>query len=220
MDRDTLSPKSNMKFVILASMVGAARGFMAPVPTVVRSTSLAAEPFTSATEKYKSDFPEFSSYGWGVSTKAERWNGRHAMFGWVFIIATGYAQSHGLIPEADKLLDIKQWGTLAQITPRVSTISTERAVVLIANVHALMVSLCAAFCPLDYQDKLLLEPGEEDEEPAGLIPVFETGLTASAEMYNGRLAMLGIVVVSAYSLIYQVPFLDVVNGMLGGLLLK
>jgi len=141
------------------------------------------------------------------------------MFGWVFIIATGYAQSHGLIPDADKLLDIKDWGTLAEITPRVSTITNERAVILVANIHALMVSLCAAFCPLDYQDKLLLEPGEADEEPAGILPAFETGVTASAEMYNGRMAMLGIVVTSAYSLIYQVPFLEVVDKMLGGLLL-
>ena len=52
------------------------------------------------------------------------------------------------------------------------------------------VSLCAAFCPLPFQDTLLLEPGEPDEEPTGLVPAFETGLTPSAEMWNGRLAML------------------------------
>lgn len=200
-------------------VISSAHAFMLPAVASPRVSALSAEPFSSATEKYKTEFPEFSSYGWGVSTKAERWNGRHAMFGWVFIIATGYAQSHGLIPDGDKLLDIKQWGTLAEITPRVSTITNERAVILVANIHALMVSLCAAFCPLDYQDKLLLEPGEVDEEPAGMFPVFEAGLTPSAEMYNGRMAMLGIVVTSAYSLIYQVPFLKVVDQMLGGMLL-
>ena len=45
------------------------------------------------------------------------------------------------------------------------------------------------------------------------------GLTPAAEMWNGRLAMLGLVVVSAYSLIYQVPFLTAVDTMLGGTLL-
>ncbi len=35
---------------------------------------------------FQEQFPEFNSYGWGVSVKAERWNGRHAMFGWAFII--------------------------------------------------------------------------------------------------------------------------------------
>ncbi|KAJ8602116.1 hypothetical protein CTAYLR_001613 [Chrysophaeum taylorii] len=209
-----------MMIIVGLSLLGFADALMAPWSvTAPPKTKVGMEPFTSATEQYKTDFPEFSAYGWGVSTKAERWNGRHAMFGWVVIIATGYAQKHGLIPDADVPLDIKQWGTLAEITPRVSTITNERAVILVANIHALMVSLCAAFCPLPFQDKLLLEPGEADEEPAGIIPPFETGITLSAEMYNGRLAMLGIVAVSFYSLIYQVPFLEVVDKLIGGNLL-
>merc|ERR1719478_544176 len=65
---------------------------------------------------FQEQFPEFNSYGWGVSIKAERWNGRHAMFGWAFIIATGYCKAHGLIPDPEKLLDFKQWGTLAIIS--------------------------------------------------------------------------------------------------------
>ena len=36
------------------------------------------------------------------------------MFGWFFIICTGYAQAHGLIPDPDKLLNFKEWGTLAR----------------------------------------------------------------------------------------------------------
>ena len=175
-----------------------------------------------ATETFAKDFPVFNSYGWGVSTKAERWNGRHAMFGWFFIIMTGYCQAHGLIPNPEQTLDFKEWGTLAIISGGKGggiTITNERACILIANVHFLMVSLCAAWCPLPFQDTLLLEPGEPDEEPAGLIPAFDTGLTPAAELWNGRLAMLGLVVVSAYSLIYQVPFLTAVDTMLGGTLL-
>mmetsp|Transcript_17573 Transcript_17573/g.56999 ORF Transcript_17573/g.56999 Transcript_17573/m.56999 type:complete len:182 (-) Transcript_17573:420-965(-) len=161
----------------------------------------------------------FAPKGLGLSTKAERWNGRHAMFGWVCIIATGYCQKHGLFPEPDKLLEVGQWGTLAELTPRVSTISNERAVVLVGHVHALVVSLCAAFCPLPFQDRLLLAKDEPDEPPIGFLPPLNTGLTADAEMMNGRLAMLGISCVALYSIIYQVPFLTVVDQLIGGNLL-
>uniref|UniRef100_A0A7S3JY58 PSI subunit V n=1 Tax=Aureoumbra lagunensis TaxID=44058 RepID=A0A7S3JY58_9STRA len=214
-----------MKSFAAALLVGCASAFVVS-PSITKSSPLQqktivkSSPFTEATDKFKSDYPSFAAYGWGVSPKAERWNGRHAMFGWFFIICTGYAQSHGLIPDADKTLDLSVWGTLAQITPRVSTITNERAIILVANIHALMVSLCAAFAPFPTQDKLLLEPGEADEDPAGIIPKFTPGLNPDAEMINGRLAMLGITTVSAYSLIYGVPFMDVVNSMLGGLLLK
>ena len=136
--------------------------------------------------------------------------------------ATGYCKAHGLIPDPEKLLDFKEWGTLAIISGGTGggvTITNERACVLIANVHFLMVSLCAAFCPLPFQDTLLLEPGEPDEEPAGLVPAFDTGLTPAAELWNGRLAMLGLIVFASYSLIYQIPFLNAVDNALGGLLL-
>ena len=197
---------------------------MSAPKTVVKSTP-GEQPggfMPMATETFAKDFPVFNSYGWGVSTKAERWNGRHAMFGWFFIIMTGYCQAHGLIPNPEQTLDFKEWGTLAIISGGKGggiTITNERACILIANVHFLMVSLCAAWCPLPFQDTLLLEPGEPDEEPAGLIPAFDTGLTPAAELWNGRLAMLGLVVVAAYSLIYQVPFLTAVDTMLGGTLL-
>ena len=174
------------------------------------------------TEMFQEQFPEFNSYGWGVSVKAERWNGRHAMFGWFFIIMTGYCQAHHLIPNPDQMVDFKTWGTLAEISGGKGggiTITNERACILIANVHFLMVSLCAAWCPLPFQDTLLLEPGEPDEEPAGLIPAFDTGLTPAAELWNGRLAMLGLIIFASYSLIYQIPFLTAVDNALGGLLL-
>jgi len=39
--------------------------------------------------------------------------------------------------------------------------------------------------------RLFLRPGEKDEEPAGLVPSLKFGLTKEAEIWNGRLAMLG-----------------------------
>merc|ERR1712147_123852 len=143
-------------------------------------------------------------------------------FGWAFIIATGYCKAHGLIPDPEKMLDFKSWGTLAIISGGKGggiTITNEGACVLVANIHFLMVSLCAAFCPLPFQDMLLLEPGEPDEEPAGLVPAFDTGLTPAAELWNRRLAMLGLIIFAAYSMIYQIPFLNAVDNALGGLLL-
>ena len=135
---------------------------------------------------------------------------------------TGYCQAHHLIPNPDQMVDFKTWGTLAEISGGKGggiTITNERACILIANVHFLMVSLCAAFCPLPFQDTLLLEPGEPDEEPTGLVPAFDTGLTAAAEMWNGRLAMLGLCVFASYSMIYQIPFIEAVDNALGGVLL-
>ena len=70
-----------------------------------------------ASDTFAKDFPIFNSYGWGVSAKAERWNGRHAMFGWVFIVATGYCQAHGLIPNPSQALDFKEWGSSIFLPP-------------------------------------------------------------------------------------------------------
>jgi len=211
----------------LALCAVSASAFVAPAPKVMApsATAVRSAPggfMESASAEFNENFPAFNSYGWGVSTKAERWNGRHAMFGWFFIICTGYAQGHHLIPDPDQLLNFKEWGTLAVISGGKGgglTITNERAIVLIANVHFLMVSLCAAFCPLPFQDTLLLEPGEPDEAAAGLVPAFDTGLTPAAELWNGRLAMLGLVVFASYSMIYNIPFLEGVDGALGGLLL-
>lgn len=141
-------------------------------------------------EDFKRDFPGFAKRGWGATVKAETWNGRHAMFGMLVLWITAYVKAHGLIPDADKLLDLSQWGTLADLGGS-NPISNERAIILIAHVHVLIVSIAAAIAPFSFQDKLLLEPGEGDAEPAGLIPPIKFGLTKEAETWNGRLAMLG-----------------------------
>lgn len=48
----------------------------------------------------------------------------------------------------------------------------------------------------------------------------QAGLTAAAEMMNGRLAMLGLIAAVGASLATGQPLLEVVNTGLGGLLLK
>ncbi|CAM9352346.1 unnamed protein product [Discosporangium mesarthrocarpum] len=196
----------------------------AALPTSSVSAVKAAAPkmsvFEAAQAGFKEDFPEFAKFGWGPSTKAERWNGRHAMFGWVAIILTGYAQAHNLIPNPDQMLDLKVWGTLAY-TQGTESITNERAVILVGHIHALAVSVCATVAPLSFQDKLFLDPdeGEEDEAPPGLIPAFVPGFTPEAEIFNGRMAMMGLVIVAGHSLATGTPFLTVVNEWLGGLLM-
>ena len=144
------------------------------------------------------------------------------MFGWAFIIATGYCKAHGLIPDPEKLLDFKQWGTLAIISGGKGggiTITNERACILVANIHFLVVSAVRGLLPAALPGHAPPRTGEPDEEPAGLVPAFDTGLTPAAELWNGRLAMLGLIIFSAYSMIYQIPFLNAVDNALGGLLL-
>jgi len=205
--------------MLALALVTGALALQAPTTSRAPKVVAKADTFSQGMDQFKSLVPEIASNGWGVSAKAERWNGRHAMFGWVFIIATGYMQKEGLFPDADKMLSLKDWGTLAEIVPSATTITNERAIIMIANLHALCISILATFCPLSFQDTLLLEAGEPDEEPAGLIPAMEPGLTPAAEIMNGRLAMLGLTVVAGYSLIYQIPFLTAVDQMIGGHLL-
>lgn len=183
-----------------------------------RMASESFSTFDSASSQFKDEFPEYSKFGWGPTTKAERWNGRHAMFGWAVIIATGYAKAHNLIPDADQVLDLKVWGRLADVAGK-STITNERAIILIGHIHALAVSICAAISPVSFQDKLFLEDGEKPEPPPGLIPSFVPGLTPEAEMFNGRMAMMGLVVTATIALATGTDFLDVVNQGLGGLLM-
>ena len=111
--------------VAALALVASTSALVAPVSKVSKvvekytDSTLKSSPggfMEQGTEMFQEQFPEFNSYGWGVSVKAERWNGRHAMFGWAFIIATGYCKAHGLIPDPEKLLDFKQWGTLAIIS--------------------------------------------------------------------------------------------------------
>ena len=115
------------------------------------------------------------------------------MFGWIALLATGYAKGHGLIPNGDVPLDLKvplftappnscanisqEWGTLAYLYG--GSLSNERAIIMVGHLHLLFLSVCAAVAPLSFQDKLYLEPGEEHEPAAGLIPKASPGLTPS-----------------------------------------
>lgn len=171
--------------------------------------------YDDAVGDWEKQFPQFAKYGWGPSVQAEKWNGRHAMFGWFFICATAYCKGHGLIPDADTFLDLKQWGTLAIISGK-DTISTERAIVLVANIHFFALSLMAAFSPLPFSDKLFTEPGQGSKAGYGYLPALKFGLTEEAEILNGRLAMLGLTALVVATAIFQKPMLDIVNDWVGG----
>lgn len=86
------------------------------------------------------------------------------------------------------------------------------------HVHLIILSVAAALAPLSFSDTLLLGDGEKDEEPAGLIPAFNPGLNADAEMWNGRVAMLGVSSLIAVSAATGSNPLDVMNVCLGNLL--
>jgi len=173
--------------------------------------------FEEGVQQFNDDFPVFASWGWGPSVQAEKWNGRHAMFGWVMLCLTSYTQGHHLIPNPGMALEMKQWGSLAIISGT-KMITNERAVYLFANVHFLIVSLFATIAPLGFWDRLLIDP-EEDEpvvKPYGAFPEYRWGITPEAELINGRLAMFGIIAVVTQSLITGKPIFDVVNQWLGG----
>merc|ERR1719183_700051 len=186
-----------------------------------RRSTVQAAVFDDATAQFAADFPWLAKYGFGPSVKAERWNGRHAMFGWFFILCTGYAKAHGLFPDAATQLKYTDWGALAQIGFG-QYISNERAIIIIAHIHALAVSACAAWGPQILGDSLTLLDGEEDEEPYGLFPPLmgQGGLTPAAEMWNGRLAMLGIIVVVLMSAGSGKDILEVIDIGTGGLFLS
>jgi len=99
-------------------------------------------------------------------------------------------------------------------------ISNERAIIMMAHVHALGVSAAAAFGPQVLGDTLTLLDGEEDEEPYGvMIPIKGNyGLTPAAEMANGRLAMLGLVVITFSSFASGKDILEIIDLGVGGLL--
>jgi hypothetical protein len=180
-------------------------------------TMQATNPMANAVKEYADDFPELAARGLGITTNAERWNGRHAMFGMFAIVFTAYMKGHGLIPDADKILDINQWGPLASAGMG-QGITNERAIIMIAHVHVLVVSVIAAFAPFAFQDTLVKEVGYEAEAPAGIIPPFKTGLSPEAELINGRLAMLGVISITMASIFTGTPIVDVVNLGLGKIL--
>ena len=141
--------------VAALALVAGASALVAPVSKVSKvvekytDSTLKSSPggfMEQGTEMFQEQFPEFNSYGWGVSVKAERWNGRHAMFGWMAIILTGYAKGHGFFPDPTVALKYDQWGALTQMGFG-EYISNERAIIMIAHIHALAVSAAAAWGP-------------------------------------------------------------------------
>jgi hypothetical protein len=208
------------KLALIAVLVACASAFApmrAPLANKQAMKMAAGESvFDNAVKEWAEEYPFAYQSGWGPTTKAERWNGRHAMFGWVALIATGYAKGHGLIPDADTLLSTKDWGTLAYLYT--GAITNERAVILVGHLHLLLFSTCAAIAPLSGQEKLYLEEGEEHEPAAGIMPKMVPGLSREAEMLNGRLAMLGLIVLVGTSVVNQTPILDTINTGLGGML--
>jgi len=193
-----------------------------PVPMQqMRSSAVQASVFDKGTAQFGADYPWLAKNGFGPSVKAERWNGRHAMFGWFFILLTGWAKGHGYFPAGEVQLAYKDWGALAQVGFG-QYITNERAIIMIAHIHALGVSAAAAFGPQVLGDSLTLLDGEADEEPYGLFPPLmgQGGLTPAAEMWNGRLAMLGLIALVLTSCVSGKDILEVVDIGTGGLLLS
>ncbi|KAL9191458.1 hypothetical protein ACHAXT_001164 [Thalassiosira profunda] len=178
------------------------------------TTSVASSVFDDATKDWAEEYPQFAEWGWGPSVQAEIWNGRHAMFGWVVM-------GHGLFPNGDAMLNLKEWGTLATIADGAEkgkdTISNERAIILIANVHAFFVGIAATIAPLPFSDTLLLDKNhpmyewqvERNSKLGGIFPIMsQSGVTPHAELMNGRMAMMGII--TGQSMI------DTINEWVGG----
>merc|ERR1719379_2977264 len=105
--------------LIVVMLLKSAEAFQMPMLAeqrpLRRSSSIQASAFEKGMNQFSADFPWLAKNGFGPSVKAERWNGRHAMFGWFMILATGYAKSHGLFPGAAVALKYNDWGGLAQI---------------------------------------------------------------------------------------------------------
>ena len=179
--------------------------------------------YDEAISDWDKQFPAFSKWGWGPSVQAEKWNGRHAMFGWFFICASAYCKGHGLIPDAETALSLSKWGPLA-ITSGFETISNERAIILVANAHFFALSLMATIAPMPFGDSLFVDPNhpnyeamaERNKSGFGYLPAMKLGLTEEAEILNGRLAMLGIGALISATAIEQKNMLDIVNEWVGG----
>ena len=200
---------------MLSLAVTSALAFQAPLlatsrPAVAMSSRVAAAPVASVFDdgmtQFKSDFPWLAKYGFGPSVKAERWNGRHAMFGWLMIIATSECQKWGLFPEPSVALTYKAWGGLTQMGFG-QFISNERAIIMMAHVHALGVSFAAAFGPQVLGDTLTLLDGEEDEEPYGLFPPFKGQIAViTASLASGK-DILEVVNIGTGGLLFSKGFI-------------
>jgi len=151
------------------------------------------------------------------------------MFGWVVMCACAYAKGHDLFPNGDAALNLKEWGTLSTITDFTSkgkaTISNERAIILIANVHAFFVGICATIAPTPFSDTLLLDPNhpmyewqvERNSKLGGVMPdMKQMGINPHAELMNGRMAMMGLITLLGYSGIQGQSMIDTINEWVGG----
>jgi len=221
-----MAPLRTIAALVLAANSASA---FAPSSSVVSrvsrpSTSVASSVFDDAVKDWSAEYPDFAEWGWGPSVQAEIWNGRHAMFGWVVMCACAYAKGHGLIPDADAPLNLKEWGTLSTISGK-DTITNERAIILIANVHAFFVGVSATVAPLPMSDTLLLDPNhpmyewqvERNSKLGGVFPDLKRmGVTPHAELINGRMAMMGIITCVAYSGIQGQSMIDTINEWVGG----
>eukprot|EP00581_Thalassiosira_minuscula_P014864 CAMPEP_0183724226 /NCGR_PEP_ID=MMETSP0737-20130205/17734_1 /TAXON_ID=385413 /ORGANISM="Thalassiosira miniscula, Strain CCMP1093" /LENGTH=229 /DNA_ID=CAMNT_0025954767 /DNA_START=27 /DNA_END=716 /DNA_ORIENTATION=+ len=226
-----MAPLRTLAALFLAANSASAFAPSTPVVSKVSrpSTSVASSVFDDAVKDWAEEYPQFAEWGWGPSVQAEIWNGRHAMFGWVVMCATAYAKGHGLIPNADAPLNLKEWGTLATIGDLANggkdTLTNERAIILIANVHAFFVGIAATIAPLPMSDTLLLDPNhpmyewqvERNSKLGGIMPDMKlTGVTPHAELINGRMAMMGLITCIAYSGLQGQSMIDTINEWLGG----
>lgn len=211
------------KIALLLLTLGAVAAFTPSKPVVSKVvTSIQSEQlsdpqiYEDAVADWEKQFPAFAKWGWGPSVQAEKWNGRHAMFGWFFICATAYCKGHGLIPDPEMALDTTKWGTLAIISGK-TTITNERAIILIANVHFFFLSLMATLSPLPFSDPLFDYSASTKKEGYGYMPALKFGLTEEAEILNGRLAMLGLTTLVIATAIEGKDMIDIVNEWVGGL---
>jgi hypothetical protein len=121
------------KLLVICAIVSCASAF-ATARGALRSRSgqlSMVSIFDKAVKDWAAEYPAIYNVGWGPTTKAERWNGRHAMFGWVALLVTGYCKGHGLIPNPDTALNLKEWGTLAYLYG--GSISNERAIIIVGK---------------------------------------------------------------------------------------
>ena len=71
------------------------------------------------------------------------------------------------------------------------------------------VGLIAAFTPSAVKSPLLLPDGEKDVPAAGIFVPIKLGLTPEAELLNGRLSMLGLIVLISTAAFTGQPILNV-----------